>query len=88
MAKASIPCVKQTISADLICYVSIVAALSVDPTLRPWNESIILNISLARFVLPFSVRKTATTNMRGRSTVTITTQRNLHNVATDAGPRY
>lgn len=87
-AEANIPCVRQTISADLICFASIVAALFVDPTLRPWNGSIILNISRAQFAPPFSVRKIATTNMKGRFTVTTTTRPSLHSGVTDAELLY
>lgn len=87
-AKANILCVRLTISADLTCCASIAAALYVDPTSRPWSGSITFNISRAQFVRPFSVRKTAITNMKGRSTVITTTQHNLHNGATDAEPRY
>lgn len=87
-AEANILCVRQTTSADLICYASIAVALFVDPTLRLWNESIILNISHAQFVPRFSVRKIATTNMKGKFTVTTTTQPSLHSGVTDAGLQY
>ena len=59
-----------------------------DPTLRPWNESITSNILRAQFARPYSVRKTAITNTKGRSIVITTTQHNLHNAATDVEPRY
>ena len=87
-AEANIPCVRRIISADLICYASIAAALFADPTSRPWNESIILNISRAQFAPPFSVRKIATTNMKGRFIVTTTIQPNLHSGVTDAELLY
>ena len=86
--EANIPYVRRTISADSICYASTAVVLFVDPTSRLWNESIILNISRVQFAPRFSVRKIAITSMKGRSTVTITTQRNLHSGVTDAELRY
>ena len=59
-----------------------------DPTLRPWNENITLNISRAQFARLFSVPRTAITNTKARSTVITTTQRSSHNGATDAELRY
>lgn len=87
-ATANILCVRQTTSADSICYASIAAGRFAGLTLLPWNESIILNISHAQFAQLSSVRKTAIMNTKVRSTVITTTQRNLHNGATDAEPRY
>ena len=86
--EANILYVRRTISADLTSYASTAVVLFVDPTSRRWNENIILNISRVQFAPPFSVRKIAITSMKGRYTVTITTQRNLHNGVTDAEPRY
>lgn len=66
--------VRQTISADWTCFVMLAAGRFVDPTSRRWSANIISSISHVLFVQPSLERKTATMNMKTKSTATITIQ--------------
>ena len=66
--------VRQIIFAGWICFVMLVAGHFVDPTSQRWNANTILSISHVLFVPRSLERKTATMNMRTKSTAIIITQ--------------
>lgn len=78
------PFAKPTTSADLIYCVLTVGVLFAVPTLRLWIGNTTSSILPVRCAQQSSVRRIATTSMKGRYTVTITTRRSSRNDAMDA----
>jgi hypothetical protein len=80
----STPYVKQIISVDWIFSVMSVVVPCVVRILRPWIESIILNISPAPFARRSLGHKTHTMNMKAGSIAISITRRSSHSGVTVA----
>ena len=85
---ANTHCVKLIISVGSTFYVANAGARCVGPISLLWTGNTISSISLALCALRSLVRKTVTTSMKDKFTVTTTTQRNSLSDVMGARQRY